>query len=399
MAGEVAIEGATIRSIVPLVPLVPVGDGDADGAADRSGELVIDLTDRWLVPGYIDGHVHGGGGGQFNSPDRDEIATVARFHARHGTTALLATTVAAPPDELAAALTAIAGACGHGGPAGGAEILGAHLEGPWLSPRRPGAMDPACFLHPDRAVVRQLRTACSGVLRQVTLAPELPGALELIGELAGDGVLVSLGHSDAGFEQVQAAVAAGARSATHVFNAMAPLHHRAPGLLGAALDLEQINCELIADGVHVSAPAMRLVRRAKGAGGLRLVTDAMAGAGMPAAEHRLGTRPVLVRDGRATLVDGESLAGSTLTMDVAVRNAVALLGLSVGEAVSLASANPARVLGVEGRKGAIAPGRDADLAVLDDGLRCVATMVGGRWARELAGPGAHPLGGGDVDDR
>jgi N-acetylglucosamine-6-phosphate deacetylase len=227
----------------------------------------------------------------------------------------------------------------------------------------------------------------------MTVAPELPGALELIEQLVGLGVVVSLGHSEAEYEQARRAVDAGASSATHVFNAMAPFHHRRAGLLGAVLDLPGVNCELICDGIHVAPAAMRLARRAKGARGLRLVTDAMQAAGMPDGEYRLGGERVQVADGRAVVADGAgqgdegrgqaseggALAASTLTMDRALAGSVAMLGLSVEEAVEMASANPARVLGLQDRKGAIAPGLDADLVVLDEGLACWATMVGGRW--------------------
>lgn len=366
IAGTVDIDGSEIRALTPK------------GTAPVSHDEVIHLGDRWLAPGFIDGHVHGGAGGQFNTTDPDEIDAVTRFHAQHGTTALLATTVAAAPDELTGALAAIARAAGRR--PGGAELLGSHLEGPFLSRRRPGAMDPDCFCDPEPDTVTRLLTAAAGTLRQITLAPELPGARTLIAELFAQDVLVSVGHSDADYDAVKAAAEAGARSATHVFNAMAPLHHRRPGVVGAALDLPELNCELIADGLHVSAPAMRLVHRVKHSGGMRLVTDAMAAAGMPSGEYRLGASRVRVQDGRATLADGDSLAGSTLTMDAAVRNAVQLMEMSVTEAVTLASLSPARALGLS-RKGIIAAGRDADLVVLDDGLQCVATMVGGTWVQ------------------
>jgi N-acetylglucosamine-6-phosphate deacetylase len=213
----------------------------------------------------------------------------------------------------------------------------------------------------------------------MTLAPELPGALGLIGRLVGDGVIASVGHSDAGYDQVRTAVAAGVRSATHTFNAMAPLHHREPGVLGAVLDLPQVNCELICDGVHVSPVALRLACHAKGTPGIRLVTDAMQAAGRPDGEYRLGAARVMVAGGHARLADGESIAGSTLTMDEAVRGAVRWLGLTVEDAIGLASANPARLLGVTDRMGSIAPGLDADLVVLDDDLHPCAAIVAGEW--------------------
>jgi N-acetylglucosamine-6-phosphate deacetylase len=364
ISGEVTIAGGRMGSVGP--------------ARDGPGE-VVELGARWLVPGLIDLHVHGGGGAQCNTSDPDQVAAVARFHARHGVTGMLATTVAAGPDELVAALDAIRGAMDH---AGGAAVLGAHLEGPFLSPRCPGAMDPATFLAPDEEILRRLLLAGGGCAAMMTVAPELPGALGLIGELVEAGVVVSLGHSAASYDQAVAAVAAGARSATHVFNAMAPFHHRAPGVLGAVLEQTQVSCELICDGVHVDPVAARLLHRIKGSAGVHLVTDAVAAAGMPDGCYRLGAAPVRVRAGRVTRLAGDVLAGSTLTLDAAVARAAGSLGITVAEAVGLASANPARLLGLEERKGAIAPGMDADLAVLDDtadGVRACGTVVAGTW--------------------
>ncbi len=369
IAGEVQISGGQITSVGP-------GAGGGGSLGGAGGEEVVELGGRWVIPGFIDVHVHGGGGAQCNTGELDELETMARFHAAHGTTALLATTVAAPPVELAVALqtTALATAL-----RGGAAVLGAHLEGPFLSRRRPGAMDPALFLEPTEGVVGRLLDAGAGCVRLMTLAPELPGALELIGALAGAGVVASVGHSDATYEQTRAAVQAGARAATHLFNAMRPFHHREPGVLGAVLDLPEVSCELICDGLHVQPAALRLAYRAKGRAGIRLVTDAMQAAGMPDGEYHLGTATVTVAGGRATIPGLGSIAGSTLTMDAAVRNAVSLLGVSLEEAVTLASANPARLLGLEARKGAIAPGMDADLTVLDDRLMVCGTIVDGAW--------------------
>ncbi len=354
----VVIEEGRISKVDPIAP-----------RAGEPGEAV-DLGEQWLVPGYIDGHVHGGGGAQCNTSDVDELEVFARFHARHGTTALLATTVAAPLEELDAALRTIARCTSP-------NLLGAHLEGPFLSPRRPGAMDPELFLQPDRASLERLLEP--GGVRLMTLAPELPGALELIDRLGREGVVASLGHTSAGDGEIRAAVRAGARAATHVFNAMPPFHHREPGVVGAVLDLDQVSCELICDGVHVDPVAMRLLYRAKGPDGVRLVTDAMAAAGMPDGEYRLGGRPVTVEGGRAVLKGGGSIAGSTLTMEAAVRNAVGLLHVPVEEAVRMASSNPARLLGLGERKGEIRAGLDADLVVLDEQLAVRATMVAGEW--------------------
>jgi N-acetylglucosamine-6-phosphate deacetylase len=340
---------------------------------------VLDLGRRPVLPGYIDLHVHGGGGAQCNTDDPDEVLAVARFHARHGTTALLATTVSAEIEELEAALNSIAASTSRGG---GAAVLGAHLEGPFISRRRPGAMDPATFIDPDEQALQRLLHAGAGGVRMMTLAPELPGALDMIRALGRAGVIASIGHSDATYDETRAAVDAGARCATHTFNAMPPLHHREPGLLGGVLDLDELTCEMICDGVHVHPAALRLVFRAKGMFRSTLVTDAMQAAGMPDGEYRLGSAIVTVSSGRAEIVDGGSIAGSTLTMDAAVSNAVRFLGISLEQAAVLASGNPARLLGIDHRKGAIAPGFDADLTILDEHLHACGTLVAGEWVHE-----------------
>jgi len=243
-------------------------------------------------------------------------------------------------------------------------------------------MDATVFLDPSHDALSRLLDAGTGTVRMVTLAPELAGGIPIVRELASRDVVVSLGHTDARYREVGAAVAEGARSVTHLFNAMRPLHHREPGVVGASLDLEELSCELICDGVHVDPAALRLAWRAKGTGGVRLVTDAMQAAGMPDGSYALGGLPVEVRSGRARSAGGEAIAGSTLTMDGALRNAVRFLRVPVVDASAMASGNPARVLGIDRRKGAIAAGLDADLVVLDDSLRVCATMVEGGWVSE-----------------
>ena len=346
--------------------------------AGRHGGEVVELAGRWVLPGFVDLHVHGGGGAQCNTVDAEDILNVARFHAEHGTTSLLATTVAAPVDELEAAMGAIRAAAAAPSE-GGAEVLGAHLEGPFLSPRWPGAMDSAHFLEPDRAVADRL--LAGGGVRMVTLAPELPGAIELVRALAAADVVVSLGHTDASYAQVAEAVGAGARAVTHAFNAMRPLHHRRPGVLGAALDLDALTCEVICDGVHVDPAVLRLLQRAKGAERTTLVTDAIEAAGLPDGDYHLGQRPISVRAGRATLPGSDTIAGSTLTMDRALRNVVAFCDVGVEAAARMASTTPAELLGIDDRKGIVAPGRDADLVVLDPDLSLAGVLVRGAWAR------------------
>jgi N-acetylglucosamine-6-phosphate deacetylase len=356
--GRVVVRDGTIAAIRP--------------PDERVEGEVVDVRGCWVLPGFVDLHVHGGGGADCTTADPDEVRAAARFHARHGTTALVATTVAAPPEDLLAALAAIRAAAGAA-PDGGAEVLGAHLEGPFLNPLRRGAMDPEQLRLPDPAL--HARLLDGGGVRVVSLAPELPGALELVSAAVAAGARVSLAHSDATYEQALAAADAGASTVTHTFNAMRPLDRREPGILGAALTDERLACELICDGVHVHPAAVALLVRCKGPEQVALVTDAIAAAGMPDGASRLGTRPVTVRDGRPSLADG-TLAGSTLTMDAALRNVVRFAGVSVPEASAMASTTPARLLGVADRKGAIAPGRDADLVVLDADLR-----VNAVWAR------------------
>jgi N-acetylglucosamine-6-phosphate deacetylase len=341
---------------------------------------VVELAGRWALPGFVDVHVHGGAGAQSNTAEADDIQRVARFHARHGTTSLLATTVAAPVDDLLAALRAIRAAAAA--PAtGGAEVLGAHLEGPFLSPRWPGAMDAAHFVAPDLAVAERL--LAGGGVRVLSLAPELPGALELVRAAAAAGVVVSMGHTGATYAEACAAVAAGARAATHAFNAMRPLHHREPGVLGAALDLDSVTCEVICDGMHVDPAAVRLLVRLKGAARTMLVTDAIEATGLPDGDYRLGVRRISVVDGRATLPESDTIAGSTLTMGRALRNAVELCGLGVEDAARMASTTPAELLGISDRKGILDPGRDADVAILDPDLSVAGVLVRGGWSLDV----------------
>lgn len=375
VSGEVVVNGGRIASIGP--------PGRAGAGAAGAGGETVDLGDAWVLPGFIDTHVHGGGGAQCNTTDPDELRAVTRFHARHGTTALLATTVSAPLDELVESLRTIAAVSAAQRAADGATVLGAHLEGPFISSRWPGAMDASTFLEPDEDSVERLFGA--GSVKWLTLAPELPDGVGLVERVTKRGAVAAIGHSDATGAQVRAAVGAGARAATHTFNAMRPLHHREPGVVGAVLDLAAVSCELICDGVHVDPAVLRIAVRAKGRRGVRLVTDAMQAAGMADGDYLLGGARVTVRDGRALLAEApETIAGSTLTMDAAVGNAVRLLGVGVPEASVMASGNPARLLGLHERTGALVPGLDADIVVLNDDLRILATMVAGAWVH---GPG------------
>jgi N-acetylglucosamine-6-phosphate deacetylase len=355
-------------------------DGDTIVSVARSRPAidvpVFDLEGAWLLPGFVDLHMHGGGGHDVAASPQAMQDAVA-FHRRHGTTATLVSLMTAPVNDLceqlgwAAELVARA-AAPHG------HVLGAHLEGPFLSPRRAGAQNPAHMLAPDEEVLERLVTAARGGLRVITLAPERDGAMALIEPLRRHGVIVALGHSDASYEEALAAIHAGANHATHLFNGMPSLHHREPGLVGAALAAD-LPCELINDGRHVHPAMVRLVARAISCP--VLVTDAIAASGAGDGTFMLGGQEVRVNAGEARLTRTESLAGSTLTMSEALRRAVRDSGLTIEQAAAAASANPARVLGLEASLGSIAPGRRADLVVLDDDLQVTAVMAGGAWCK------------------
>jgi len=343
---------------------------------ETRGAEELDAGGGYICPGFIDGHVHGGGGADVMDATAEAIAQLARTHAVHGTTRLVATTMSAPLEHLLDVAAAVRPMVGVD--TGGARVLGVHLEGPYLNPARRGAHNAAYLRPPDPAELERLYEALGRALVTVTLAPELPGAEAAIRWLAGRGVNVSIGHTAATYEQALAAVDAGARAATHAFNAMEGLHHRAPGCLGAVLVDGRVRAELIADGVHVHPGAMRLLYRCKGAAGVMLVTDGMRAVGCPPGEYLLGDLPVVVRDGQARLKDDPAaLAGSVLTMAEAVRVMVRSVGVPLVEAVGMATWTPAEGLGVAGSLGRLSPGYEADLVVLDEDLAVRMTMVAG----------------------
>jgi N-acetylglucosamine-6-phosphate deacetylase len=326
-------------------------------------------------------HVHGGGGASFTEGSDDDARHAAEFHRAYGTTTIVASLVTAPLAELEHRAVMLAGLATAG------VIAGIHLEGPFLSAVRCGAQDPRHMLAPDVATFERLRAASGGHLKVITIAPELPGAAEVIKAAARAGVTVAVGHTDATAEVVSAAVDVGATHATHLFNGMRPLHHREPGAAGALLDRDEVTCEVIADGVHLHDTIVRLVARAAGPGRLVLITDAMAAAGMPDGDYRLGSMRVHVTGGVARLsapAPGQpgAIAGSTATMDAVLRRAVAA-GLPVCDAAAAASTTPARVLGIDDRVGALSPGLQADLVVCDQDFRLCAVMRQGQW---LTGP-------------
>jgi N-acetylglucosamine-6-phosphate deacetylase len=346
---------------------------DAVGSGRVLEELAVDLRGRWVLPGFVDVHVHGGGGASFTEGTSDQARQAAAFHRGQGSTTVLASLVTAPLAELEARAGLLAGLADEGA------IAGLHLEGPFLSPARRGAQDPRHMIAPDVAVFERLHAAARGHLRVITLAPELPGALAVIQAATRAGVTVAVGHTDATAAVTLAAIDAGATHATHLYNGMRPPHHREPGAVGALLDRDEVTCEVIADGVHLDDIVVRLTARAAGPGRLVLVSDAMAAAGMPDGSYQLGSQRVTVAGGVARLLeDRASIAGSTATLSDVARHAVAA-GLPVPDVAAAASTTPARVLGLADRTGALRPGLAADLVVCDDDFRPCAVMRRGEW--------------------
>lgn len=324
--------------------------------------------ESWILPGFIDLHVHGGGGFTFTTGETDQARGAAAFHTAHGTTTMLASLVTASPDALWQAVVSLGGLVEEG------LLAGIHLEGPYVSLARCGAQNPAYLRDPDRGELAGLLEV--GPVRMVTLAPELPGALDVVRDLHEAGVVAAIGHTDATYEQTLAAVEAGARVATHLGNAMRPIHHRDPGPIIALLDSPSVVCEQVADGVHLHDGMVRHTVHAAGPDRVALVTDAIAAAGRPDGPYELGGQAVNVRDGVARLAIDGSIAGSTLTMDAAVRRVVHS-GVSIVDAARMAATTPAHVLGLGESRGAIAVGQRADLVVLNSELSVIEVLRAG----------------------
>jgi N-acetylglucosamine-6-phosphate deacetylase len=345
--------------------IVDVGAGDPPRPADVSSPAAT------LVPGFVDTHVHGGGGASFDGGDPESGAIAVRAHRAHGTTTMVASLVTERPEALAASVRGLADLVEDG------LLAGIHLEGPWLSPRYAGAHDPDLLASPTPRAVDALLDAGRGHVQMVTLAPELDGGLDAIRRLTGARVVAAIGHTDATYDVACAALEAGAGVGTHLFNAMRGLHHREPGPIAALLEHATAHVELVADGVHVHPAALGLAARAK-PDRIVLVTDAMAAAAAADGDYRLGRLTVEVRDGVARLAGSGAIAGSTLTMAAAVKYAVQVAGLPLADVVRAATAAPARLLGLD-RVGALRPGFRADVVVLDDDLHVRRVLHAGRW--------------------
>ncbi|HEY1801493.1 MAG TPA: N-acetylglucosamine-6-phosphate deacetylase [Terriglobales bacterium] len=341
----VEIASRSAKALPPNTPLTDYGD------------------DAVLVPGFLDIHIHGGGGRDVMESDASSLSIIQKTLARHGVTSYLPTTVTAPMETTLTSLDRLAAAIEKFAVNGtaGAQPLGIHLEGPFLSHVRRGVHPPSDLLKPTVKIFNQLWEASRGHIRIITIAPELDGALEVIVEATKRGVCVSMGHSDANLTEARAGFTAGARHVTHVFNAMRPLEHRDPGILGEALTNSRLTAEVIADGIHLDPVIVQLVFQTKGLDGVVLITDATAGTDMPDGRYRLGTFEFEVKDGKC-LSDGK-LAGSILTMDRAVRNAMQFAGLDLQQALRAATLNPAKVAGLD--RGVLKPGAQADFLVMN----------------------------------
>jgi N-acetylglucosamine-6-phosphate deacetylase len=348
-----------------------------------AGSRGLDFPGAVLAPGFVDIHIHGGGGHDVMEDEAGALPPVERLLARHGVTSYFPTTVTAPLDATLTALDrlaqAIEAADRHSGSAETrARPLGIHLEGPFISHCRRGVHPPENLLTPSLAAFDRFWQAARGHIRVLTIAPELPGAIEVITEAAKRGVCVSLGHSDADLGAARAGVAAGARHATHTFNAMRPLGHRDPGILGEVLTDPRLSADIIVDGIHLDPVIVQLFLKAKGPEAAVLITDATAATGMPDGRYRLGSLEVEVKDGRC--LSGGNLAGSVLTMDLAVRNVMRFAEWDLQQAVRLATLNPARVVDFTGsvhQVGSLKAGAPADLVVLSPQGEVKSVMVRG----------------------
>lgn len=391
LTSMIAITAATLFTPLERIeqPLLLVEDGsivEVTSQAQREappGSREVDFPGGILAPGFIDIHIHGGAGHDVMEAGADALPPVERLLARHGVSSYFPTTVTAPLDATLSALErladAIEAASDEAATVGArsteirAQPRGIHLEGPFISQCRRGVHPPENLLTPSLGAFDRFWQAARGHIRVLTIAPELPGAIEVISEAAKRGVCVSLGHSDAELNAARAGVAAGARHATHTFNAMRPLGHRDPGILGEVLTDGRLSADIIADGIHLDPAVVQLFLKAKGPDTAVLITDATAATGMPDGIYRLGSLEVEVKDGRC--MNGGNLAGSVLTMDLAVRNVMKFAQWDLQQAVRLATLNPARVTRLS--DGCLKPGGSADLVVLSPKGEVQKTIIRG----------------------
>ena len=340
-----------------------------------NGTEVIEAKNKFVVPGYINIHVHGGGGSDVMDGNYEAINQIAITHSRFGTTAFLPTTMTMSKDKIIRSLRSICEAVKKG--TAGAEILGIHMEGPYINPEKKGAQKEEDIKKISLEEFLEFNQASGNLIRLVTIAPEMPGAISLIKYLYKQGIIASVGHTNATYVQTQAGIQAGLSHVTHTFDAMRGLHHREPGVVGAALTSPELTVEIIADGIHIHPIVLKILTKIKEGEKIVLITDAMRAAGMPEGVYDLGGQEVTVKKGRARLKDG-TLAGSVLTMDKAVKNMVNKVGIQLPKAIQMASFNPARSIGIDDKKGSLEPGKDADIVILNKNLETELTIVAGK---------------------
>ena len=368
--GDIAVSGSVIAAAGESEPR-------AEHGRARDAGVPIDATGMIVTPGFIEVHTHGGGGYNLHTTDPDELRAYASWIPRTGVTSFLIGVVGVPHGLPAAQLQCATQVSEE--QAEGAEPLGIFFEGPYLSPARRGAHLPSWLRRPSLSEVERLLDLTRGRLRLITIAPELSGAAPVIQRVVEAGVIASIGHTDATYEQTRHAIAQGVTHATHCCNAMRPLHHREPGPLGAIAEAHQVTGEVILDGMHVHPAVVRMLATLLGSRRLVGITDALAGAGLSSATFEFAGQRAHVEEGVARLEDG-TITGSVLTMDQALRNFLEITGVSLSDAVAALAANPARVAGAADRKGALSPGYDADLLIFDESLTLCATLCKGRLA-------------------
>lgn len=360
--------------IIEKGKIIAITDKKEDLAILKNVEI-IEAQNKFIVPGYIDIHVHGGGGSDVMDGEYEAIKQVATTHSRFGTTAFLPTTMTMTKDKIIKSLKSIHEAKLKG--TGTAEILGIHLEGPYINPEKKGAQKEEDIKKVSVEEFLEFNQASGNLIRLVTIAPEMPGAIDFIRWLHQQGIIVSVGHSNATYKQVQEGIQAGLSHVTHIFNAMRGLHHREPGVVGAALSSPKLIVEMIADGIHLHPIVLKMLTQIKESEKLVLITDAMRATGFKEGTYDLGGQEVIVTQGQAKLKNG-TLAGSVLTMDKAVKNLVTKVGISLLNAVQMASYNPAKCLGIDDKKGSLELYKDADIVILNKNLEAELTMVAGK---------------------
>jgi len=355
--------------------IVKIAEGEAHSS---STELVFDAQKATLTPGFIDLHVHGGNGGAFTSIDPAEHNLAREFHLKNGTTSMLASTHTTEFSSLLAILSSLAASSRSN--KNGSKVLGIHTEGPFISEHKPGAHVVAQLKAADLSAIDHVISAADNFISMVTVAPEIPGGVELITYLTKKNIISAIGHTNATYTQAVAGIKAGARSTTHLFNAMSALSHRDPGTVGAILDHDEIFAELILDGIHLDEAIFRIALKCKGVDRINLITDATSLAGLPDGNYgEVPDRAVTKKGGKIVVAGTETLAGSALDMNMVYKNAAKFAPLSLSELSKISSLNAAKILGMESEIGSIQIGKLADLVLLDSELNACATMIEGQW--------------------